>query len=127
MRSVASMVAMSSRLFAVNGRMVPGSQRSGEGPVKVHVDAAVAGRRSVGDVGGKRFVTLCGARNAALKRQLGGIDQHEGTVLLEGRGGGPSVSLKALHPWCALPVSASRAEAFRVQTRLSKTTRRSGS
>ena len=41
--------------------VVDGAQRGGEGAVEVHVDAAVAGRRGVGDVGGQRFMTLCSA------------------------------------------------------------------
>src|SRR4051812_30758651 len=66
---------------------VRGAHRRGQRTVEVHVDALVAGRARVGDVRSERLLTLCGAGDAALERQLGGIDQH-GTewLLKEGKG-----------------------------------------
>ena len=89
-----------------------------ERAVEVDVDAAVAGRRRVGDVGGKRLMALCGAGDGALERQLSGIDQHGTEDSWRERGGGPSLDLTRLRPWSALPLSAARFGTFRVWTRL---------
>src|SRR5690349_20574750 len=64
---------------------VRGAERRGQRTVEVHVDAPVAGRARVGDVRRERLLALRGAGDAALERQLGGIDQHGDGWLLEGR------------------------------------------
>ena len=53
-----------------------GAHRRGERAVEVDVDALVAGRVGVGEVGGQRLLALGGALDGALEGELRGVEEH---------------------------------------------------